>query len=287
MKRWISLTIASVLSIALVVIAIFAYRGGLPVLLPSGTIGMHERDLMAHTVLLMLIVVVPVYLLVILVIVRYRATNTKAAYTPEWEHSRLEEFVWWTIPLEIVLVLGAVTWNATHALDPEAAIQSDAAPYTVQVVALPWKWLFIYPDTNIASVNELVIPAGRPVDFQITADAPMNSFWVPALGGQMYAMSGMMTHLHLLAPTPGTYEGGSANYSGEGFGQMSFPVRVLSEQDFEAWEETTGKSPEALSSESYAVLATPGTSTPVRYYGSISFGFMDIVHTSIGLNPDD
>lgn len=269
----------------LALITYFALQGGVPLLHPAGTVGAAERDLMVHTVLLMLIVAVPVYALAILIAIRYRAGNSKAAYTPDWEHSRMEEFVWWVIPFEIILVLGALTWNATHKLDPEAPIVSLEAPYTVQVVALPWKWLFIYPDKGVASVNELVLPAGRPVEFDITADAPMNSFWIPSLGGQVYAMAGMMTHLNLLAPVPGTYQGQSANYSGEGFGDMAFPVQVLPQSEFDARLSSMQSAPDALSEQSFAALATPGT-TSVRYYGSVTFNFYDIVHTSLGIKEE-
>jgi cytochrome o ubiquinol oxidase subunit II len=285
MKRMAGILITLGVSGFLALLTFLAIQGGLPVLFPSGSIGLAERNLMIQTTLLMFIVAIPVYLITILIIWRYRAKNTHATYTPDWEHSRFEEFVWWIIPLEIVLVLGALTWNATHRLDPEAPLVQETAPYTVQVVALPWKWLFIYPESNIASVNELVIPEDRPIEFQITADAPMNSFWIPALGGQMYAMSGMMTKLHLLAPTPGTFEGRSANYSGDGFGEMTFEVHVVTEEELAAWKEESRLSFETLTPESYASLAKPSSAEPVRYYGTITFGFMDIVHESIGLPP--
>jgi cytochrome o ubiquinol oxidase subunit 2 len=286
MKRFLPLAGGAAFIAFLALIVMLAMKGGIPVLDPSGSIGVAERDLMVHTTLLMLIVAVPVYALAALIAIRYRAQNTKAAYTPDWEHSRMEEFVWWVIPFEIILVLGALTWSATHKLDPQAPLQMEAAPYTVQVVALPWKWLFIYPDANVASVNELNIPAGRDIDFQITADAPMNSFWIPALGGQVYAMPGMATRLHLTATSTGSYQGLSANYSGEGFGKMTFLVHVLPQADFAAWEKKTQEAPSDLSPAAYESLAEPSANDPVRYYGSISFGFGDILHESIGLKPD-
>lgn len=282
-KRFLPL-IAGIAGIGfLALVAALAFKGGVPLLHPSGTVGAAERDLMMHTVLLMLIVAVPVYALAILIAIRYRAQNTAAKYTPDWEHSRMEEFVWWVIPFEIILVLGALTWNATHELDPSAPIVSTSAPYTVQVVALPWKWLFIYPDGNVASVGELALPAGRPVEFDITADAPMNSFWIPSLGGQIYAMAGMVTKLNLIAPVPGTYQGVSANYSGEGFGSMDFPVRVLTQEQFDAWIASAQSSPDALTDVSFAKLAEPGPAGPVRYYGTVEFNFFDIEHQSIGI----
>jgi cytochrome o ubiquinol oxidase subunit 2 len=271
---------------ALALIATLALRGGIPLAFPSGSIGIAERNLMVHTFVLMLIVAIPVYLLVIAIIIRYRSGNRTAAYTPDWEHSRMEELVWWAIPFEIVLVLAALTWTATHELDPFRPLQNDAPPITVQVVALPWKWLFIYPEQGVASVNELAIPVGRPVEFQITADAPMNSFWIPALGGQMYAMSGMTTTLHLDAEKPGTYEGRSANYSGEGFGEMHFAVRALHQADFNEWIARARNSPQSLSDATYAALAKPSTSTPVQYYETMSLDFGNIVHQSMGMSNE-
>jgi cytochrome o ubiquinol oxidase subunit 2 len=193
----------------------------------------------------------------------------------------MEEFIWWAIPFEVVLVLGALTWSSTHALDPEKLLTSAQPPLTVQVVALPWKWLFIYPEEGIASVNELTIPTNRPVTFQITADAPMNSFWIPALGGQMYAMTGMTTNLNLMASESGTYVGKSANYSGEGFAHMNFAVRAVSPNEFATWVTQTRTAPASLTETSYRALAAPGEVDGVRYYGSIMIPFAEIVHRSM------
>jgi cytochrome o ubiquinol oxidase subunit 2 len=253
------------------------HTSGFPLLAPSGAVGTAERDLMLHAVYLMLIVVVPVILLAIFIAWNYREGNTKAAYTPDWEQSRMEEFIWWSIPFEIVLVLAALTWSGTHALDPGKALASTEPPLVIEVVALPWKWLFIYPDEGIASLNEVAFPEGRPVEFRITADAPMNSFWIPALGGQMYAMTGMTTVLHLVTDHAGTYEGRSANYSGEGFAQMTFTARALSAHDYDAWVLHAKESPDALTKYTYAEIAKPSDAGQVRYYGSVSMSFPTIV----------
>lgn len=257
-------------------LAALAHQGGLPVLVPSGSIGVAERELMLHALYLMLIVVVPVFLLAIFIAWHYRESNTSAAYTPKWEHSRMEEFIWWTIPFEIVLVLAALTWGGAHQLDPSRALAGEP-PLVVEVVALPWKWLFIYPGQGVVSVNEVAIPANRPVEFRITADAPMNSFWIPALGGQMYAMTGMTTVLHLKANAPGTYAGSSANYSGEGFAQMRFSARAMSDTEFDAWMAQASSSPDALTPDAYQTLRQPGDAGPVRYYGHVSMTFADII----------
>jgi cytochrome o ubiquinol oxidase subunit 2 len=214
----------------------------------------------------MLIVVIPVFILIIFMAWHYREGNTKAKYTPNWEHSKMEELVWWSIPLEIVLVLAALTWSSTHALDPAKPLVSTERPLTVQVVALPWKWLFIYPEQGVASVNELALPVNRPVEFKITADAPMNSFWIPALGGQMYAMTGMTTALHLMASKAGDYPGRSANYSGEGFAQMQFTAKAMSDADFAAWVTHAQQSNDVLTSDSYSALRQPSDAAIVNTY---------------------
>jgi cytochrome o ubiquinol oxidase subunit 2 len=255
------------------------HGSGFVLLAPSGSVGIAERDLMMRALYLMLIVVVPVVILAIFIAWHYREGNSRAAYTPNWEQSKMEELIWWSIPFEIVLVLAALTWSGTYELDPSRPLASHEPPYTVQVVALPWKWLFIYPADGVASLNELVIPANRPIEFQITADAPMNSFWIPALGGQMYAMTGMTTKLHLIADKPGEYAGRSANYSGEGFAQMQFTTRALADADWRAWIATARASGDALSSDTYTLLRKPSDAGPVRYYASVGMTFADIVNS--------
>lgn len=264
----------------------FAHVGGTPLIHPSGAIGLAERDLMIHTVLLMLIVAVPVYILIGMIAWRYRAGSKKAKYTPNWENSTMEEFIWWVIPFEIVLVLGALTWGSTHSLAPEKPIASPEKAEVVQVVALPWKWLFIYPDEGIATVNELALPAGRPVTFEITADAPMNSFWIPALGGQMYAMTGMVTRLNLIAEKPGEFTGQSANYSGDGFAGMRFPVHVLAKDAWTAWVNHAYASPSALTPDSYDKLVAPSENEKAAYFGSVTMPFTAIVKRYMGMPMD-
>ena len=248
---------------------------------PKGLIASEERGLIIHAVLLMLIIVIPVFILAFSIAWRYRATNTKAVYTPDWENSPMEELIWWAIPLEIILVLGALTWSSTHQLDPYKPLSVSGTPLVVEVVALDWKWLFIYPELGIASVNQVDFPADRPVTFEITADAPMNSFWIPQLGGQIYAMTGMVTQLHLAASQIGTYAGASANYSGDGFAQMKFTANALSESDFNAWVAMVRQSSQTLDKAAYTVLAEPSTTTPQVYasvdttlYNSIVMQFM-------------
>lgn len=237
-------------------------------LLPKGAIAVAELGLMYQATFFMLIVAVPVLAITFFFAWHYRASNTKAAYTPDWEHSKLEELIWWAIPLEIVLIVGALTWTSTHELDPRRPLEGGN-PLVVQVIALDWKWLFIYPEQKIATVNYVVIPAGRPVQFEVTADAPMNSFWIPALGGQIYAMTGMVNELHLVATSPGKFDGKSANYSGEGFSKMKFIAEAKTQEDFDAWVLSVRASQRYLDERSYTMLAEPGEGDPLVQFGNI------------------
>ena len=255
------------------------------VLDPKGPIGLAERTLMYHAMGFMLIVAVAVYFLLFFFAWRYRdrgastIANKKGAplYLPNWEHGKLEELAWWVVPLEIVLVLGALTWTSTHELDPRKSLPGGE-PLVVQVVALDWKWLFIYPAEGVASANYLALPAGRPVEFKVTADAPMNSFYIPRLGSQIYAMTGMVNTLNLVADQPGEYEGISANYSGAGFVQMQFAVQALAPTDFDTWVASTRAAPTTLDFAEYKKLAAPSTLKAPMYYAAVAPDlFEDIV----------
>ncbi len=244
------------------------------VLNPAGTIALAERGLMIHAALFMTIVTIAVFGLTFFFAWYYRAGNTKAKYTPDWQHSRMEELVWWAIPLEIILVLGALTWTSTHNLDPRKPLSAEP-PLVVQVVALDWKWLFVYPEEHIATVNYVRIPVNKPVRFEITADAPMNSFWIPRLGGQIYAMTGMVNHLNLDATEEGTFKGLSANYSGEGFADMKFTVEATSQEEFDAWVAQTKMQHAVLTTDSYAALAAPSVVEEPVYYGIVEYNLFD------------
>src|SRR5262249_44181309 len=211
------------------------------VLAPAGDIAAQQRDLVVISTVLMLLIVVPVMALTALFAWRYRQSNAAARYEPEWDHSTKLELVIWSAPLLIIVCLGALTWMGTHLLDPYRSISRIAtdrpvdtarAPLAVDVVALDWKWLFIYPDYGIATVNELAAPVDRPIDFHITASSVMNSFYIPALAGQIYAMPGMETSLHAVINKEGTYRGFSANYSGAGFSGMRFAFEGLTNDGF-------------------------------------------------------
>jgi cytochrome o ubiquinol oxidase subunit 2 len=204
--------------------------------------------------------------------IRYRETNPKAkmTYAPHLTGNIKLELLWWGIPSAIILLLSVVTWNTSHSLDPHRALTSSKQPLKIQVIALDWKWLFIYPDENVASINEVEFPVNTPVEFNITADAPMNSLWIPQLGSQIYAMPGMATKLNLMATKLGTYSGSSANVSGAGFSDMRFNAVSVTDSDYEMWLARAQSSSGTLSEGEYAKLVRPSENVPVRQYSSVS-----------------
>jgi cytochrome o ubiquinol oxidase subunit 2 len=205
----------------------------------------------------MLIVIIPVYILTFIFSWRYRAHNKNAKYDPDLVDNVLAEYIWWGVPLIMTLIAGALTWIKTYELDPYKPLESDKKPITVQVVALQWKWLFLYPEEKIATTNFFQIPENTPIHFEITADAPMNSFWIPHLGGQIYAMPKMKTELHLIANETGDFRGSSANISGEGFAGMTFITRASTEEEYKKWIEDSKKSGQQMNWKEYEKLAKP------------------------------
>jgi len=246
------------------------------VLNPKGVIARDERDLILFTVFLSVFVLVPVYVMTFWIAWKYREGNKKAKYRPDWDHNVVAETLWWGIPTLIIAVLSVVTWQSSHSLDPHKPL-SSAKPLTIQVVALDWKWLFIYPDQKIASVNYVQFPVDKPVRFEITSNGPMNSFWIPQLGGQIYAMAGMSTHLNLEADTPGDYRGSSANISGTGFAGMTFTARASSGTEFDNWVAGTQSASSKLDMDSLRTLAKPSENYPAATYASITPGLYDRV----------
>ena len=216
----------------------------------------------------MLVVVVPVIIATLAFAWWYRSSNDRANRDGDEGYEERIEFVVWSIPALTVILLGGVIWIGSHELDPRAPLQRTSDPLRVDVVALDWKWLFIYPDQGIAAVNQLVIPAGTPVEFRVTSATVMNSFFVPQLGSQIYAMGGMTTHLNLLADKPGEYPGLSANFSGDGFSEMRFVVKSVPTGDFNAWLEQVRGTGSALDDHGYAELAKPSIAVPPTTYRS-------------------
>ncbi|MGH8822391.1 MAG: ubiquinol oxidase subunit II [Rhodoferax sp.] len=257
-------------------------------LYPSGDVAIQQRDLLVVSTGLLLLIIVPVIVLILLFAWRYRKSdhNLQARYEPDWDHSTQLELVIWAVPLMIIITLGALTWVSTHTLDPFRPLQRlDAThgltvgqqPLVVDVVALDWKWLFIYPEQGIAVVNQLAAPVDRPITFNITSATVMNSFYIPALAGQIYAMAGMQTQLHAVINKAGQYEGFSANYSGEGFSDMRFTFRGMSSGDFDQWVKTAKADGGELTRAAYLKLEQPTIREPVRSYATVAPGLYDAI----------
>ena len=256
------------------------------VLNPSGYIADQNGRLVVISTVLMLLIVVPVLILTLVFAWRYRASNAAARYDPDWDHSTQLELVIWAAPLLIIIALGAVTWINTHTLDPfrplakidaERRVADDVEHLTVEAVAMDWKWLFIYPEQGVATVNELVAPVDRPIRFKITATSVMNAFYVPALAGMIYAMPGMQTQLHAVINAPGTYDGLSSHYSGAGFSGMRFKFHGLSDAGFDKWVADTRAKGAPLDRASYLVLEKPSESVPVSYYSKVDPSLFDAI----------
>jgi cytochrome o ubiquinol oxidase subunit 2 len=248
------------------------------VMKPSGDIAAQQAHLIVVSTLLMLLIIVPVIALIVLFAWRYRKNNTAATYSPDWDHSTRLELVIWGAPLLIIIALGLITWISTHVLDPYRPLQRldaarpipiDTKPLVVEVVALDWKWLFIYPELGIATVNELVAPVDVPVRFKITASTVMNSFFIPAMAGQIYAMPGMQTTLNAVINKPGTYDGFSSNYSGAGFSDMRFKFHGKDQAGFDAWVKSVKAGAGTLDRGAYLVLEKPSQREAVRHYGTV------------------
>ncbi|TAL55961.1 ubiquinol oxidase subunit II [Pandoraea sp.] len=242
----------------------------LTLLNPKGQIGADEKSIIITATVLMLLVVVPVIIMTFAFAWKYRASNKQAKFDPKWSHSTKIEMVVWLVPCAIIAVLAVITWNTSHTLDPYRPLDSDVKPVRIEAVAMDWKWLFIYPDLHIATVNQIAVPVNTPINFQITSDSVMNSFFIPQLGSQVYAMAGMETKLHLIANHVGTYDGISANFSGDGFSDMKFTTLAKSDSDFEAWVKQVKASPTQLDTNAYKALAKPSQNNPVTFYSSVN-----------------
>jgi cytochrome o ubiquinol oxidase subunit 2 len=253
-------------------LCIAAFLGGcssVVLLDPKGPIGDAERVVILVAIGLMLIVVIPVFVMTFLFARRYRASNTKATYTPKWSYSPKIDLIIWLVPIAIVVALSILAWSKTHHLNPYKPISPGVEPISVEVVSLDWKWLFIYPDHHIATVNELVFPAGIPLSFRITSDTVMTSFFIPQLGSQIYAMAGMQTRLHLMADEPGVYDGHNQQFSGRGFADMHFMAIATSQEQFNTWIQKIKQSPDSLSLTRFEEIAKPTPGYPVTYFSSV------------------
>lgn len=236
----------------------------------KGAIGVEQARIITIAFILMMLIVVPVIIMTIVIAWRYRASNPHAKYDPEWSHSTKLEILCWGIPCIIICILAWIAWVTSHTLDPYRPLDSKTKPLTIQAVALDWKWVFIYPEQGIATINYIDIPVDTPISFQVASEGPMNALWIPQLGGQVYAMAGMRTRLHLIANEAGIYDGGSASYSGEGFAEMNFKVKAESAEDFARWVASVKTSPHVLTAEKFNQLIKPSINVPVQYFSSIA-----------------
>ena len=245
------------------------------VLDPKGPIALAEREILLNSTGIMLAIVLPVVFATLGVAFWFRASNERAQYQPNFRYSGRIELLVWSIPLMTVLLVGAVAWISSYDLDPPKPIASSVKPIKIQVVSLDWKWLFIYPEQGVASVNQMTIPIGTPVSLDLTSSGVMNSFFVPQLAGQIYTMAGMATHLNLQAASAGTFRGMSANFSGDGFADMHFNVDAVPVEDFGRWVDSTRSAGPELDKQAYAALVKPTKAVAPFTYRSIAPGLFD------------
>jgi cytochrome o ubiquinol oxidase subunit II len=255
------------------------------VLDPHGPIGRQEKLILIDSTVIMLAIVIPVIIATLAFAWWYRAGNPKARRLPQWDYSGRIEFIVWAIPALVILFLGGIAWLSSHDLDPPKAIESSVTPLDIDVVSLDWKWLFIYPDGGVASVNKLVLPVGTPLRFHMTSASVMNSFFIPQLGSQVYTMAGMATKLNLMVDDPGVYRGLSAQFSGEGFSDMTFDVTALSRQDFEQWLDSARTGGGVLDAATYETLTHPSPKDPQHTYGTVTGGLFEAILMHPGAAP--
>jgi cytochrome o ubiquinol oxidase subunit 2 len=263
-----------------VVIGVLLYGNNIALVHTKGFIANEQLRLMIVTLGILLALAIPVVWFAYHTAWKYRESNTKAVHTPDASHGKWLVAGIWLVPTAFAVILSLIMWPATHKLEPHAAIASDTKPITIQVISTQWKWIFIYPEQNIATVNFVQIPVDTPVEFLLTADeAPMSSFWIPNLGGMLYTMTGHLNQLNLVADTPGDYRGSSAEINGSGFAGMKFTARAGTHQEFDAWVQKVKQSPTALTVESYKELLKPSENNPVAFYSATPQGLYDTVLT--------
>lgn len=261
------------------------------ILFPKGVVTFEERQLLFDCTALMLIVVLSVIIMSFVFAFHYRADNDLTEYKPEWCHNNFLEAIWWGVPCAIILILGTMTWISTHQLDPYRKLNYPGEVMNIKVVALPWKWLFIYPDYNIATVNHLVLANNQQVEFHLTTDnVPMSSFMVPQLGSQIYTMAGMRTRLHLVPTNLGSFKGYNTQYNGDGFAHMIFQTDVLEPAAFKQWaQDTIKKTKSSLSQAEYNNIRKASIGNAPSYYVGVESGlFMNIINSYMaGTHPGE
>jgi len=247
------------------------------VLDPIGPVASAEKTILINSTAIMLAIVIPTIIATIAFAWWFRRGNAKAEYRPDWEYSGAIEMVVWSIPAMTIMLLGGITWIGSHDLEPSKPLASAVKPVRVDVVSLDWKWLFIYPDQGIATVNQLVVPAGTPINFRLTSATVWNSFFVPQFGSMIYTMPRMTTRLHLQADRQGVYDGLSSHYSGEGFSGMRFKAHVVPPQQFAAWAEGARGKGLVLDGAGYADLSRPSSYVKPITYGAVASGLFDAI----------
>lgn len=252
-----------------VILVLLMFFGGADVKLlnSKGLVAREERNLMITSILLMLIVALPVYVGVFVTAFKYR--DNKNNKHNEGKHNKKYEIFWWLVPSVIILILAVLSYGKTHALDPYRPLNSSVKPIKIQVVSLDWKWLFIYPEEQIATVNFIEFPEKTPVNFELSSDGPMNSFWIPSLSGQIYSMTGMSTKLHVISDNTGDFKGSAAEINGKGFSGMNFTARAVTNDEYEAWLKEVKTSPYVLDKKEYERLSAPSENNPVTLYSNV------------------
>jgi cytochrome o ubiquinol oxidase subunit II len=270
-----------------VIVAPIILTGCEPAVLdPQGLIGIAEKTILIDSLAIMLAIVVPTIAATLAFAWWFRASNARSRYLPDWEYSGRIELIVWSIPLLVIMLLGGVAWIGSHDLDPAKPLESKMPPLEIQGVSLDWKWLFVYPGQGVASVNQLVVPAGMPVHFSLTSASVMNAFFVAQLGSMIYTMNGMTTQLNLQADAPGIFHGISSHYSGDGFSDMHFDVRAVPAEQFAAWIEETRSTGPTLDAASYADLAKQSINTPPFTFRAVDPGlFHEIVTQKLPPGP--
>jgi cytochrome o ubiquinol oxidase subunit II len=233
---------------------------------PQGPIGAADTSILIDSVAIMLAIVLPTIVAIFAFAFWFRASNTKARYLPNWEYSGRIELVVWSVPTLTIILLGGVAWIGAHQLDPAKAVEGSAKPLTIQAVSLDWKWLFIYPDQQVATINTLTVPAGVPLRFELTSSSVMNVFFIPQFGSMIYTMNGMATQLNLRADKPGTFQGLSAHFSGDGFSDMHFDVHVVPSEQFSKWTQDASHAEKSLDERSYSEIAKPSMKSQPAIY---------------------
>lgn len=266
MLKFLKVATIPTLIILILISIYFLFGQDLALFNPAGPVALQQRNLILLAFILAAAIVIPIFTLTIFIAVKFREGNNSADYSPDWGLGPKLQMVWWILPAIIIFFLAIVNFSNTQKLDPQKSLDSKTEPIKIQVVALRWKWLFLYPEQKIASVNFVEFPAKTPIKFELTADAPMSSFWIPRLGGQIYAMTGMTTHLNLMADKVGEFSGSAAEINGSGFSGMKFTAKATTERDFESWVKTTQSNFAELDLNGYNKLAAPSENHKVSLY---------------------